>query len=220
MLDWISRNHQLLSVVLNVAMLGVWIAYLQLFALSYRRQIRANILINMGGGADLSSRCLVSNMSAGAIYVQSILLEVETADKCLAHSVTETEGLEEWERPSDLNLWTRQGPLQPGEVRDMGAFGVMLDHALRSETGEDQPPPALRDQIRAIKIRIIATYGSENLPVAAERRFAVLRRRDAVRLSPMSAEAHQVRSYARRRRIRELLEADLRQSRHQAGSQK
>lgn len=209
MFDWIVRNHQLLGVILNGAMLAVWIVYLQIFASSYRSQVRANILINMAGGPGLSARCLVSNMSAGPIYVYSILVDVELPGRALSGSVTETDGIEEWEKPTDLNLWTRQGPLENGEVRDMGSFEVMLDHALRSDAGGRQPPAGLHDAIRAFQVRIIAIYGSEDLPIAAERRFIILRRPSGAVLSPTTPEAHQVRSTRRRRKIRRALKAEI-----------
>lgn len=209
MLDWIARNSEVLNVALSTAMLGVWIAYLQIFASGYRRQNRANILVNIGGGAGLESRCLVSNMSAGPIYLQSIFIVVEFTDRTLTRPVTETEGFESWEKPTDLNLWTRQGPLNPGEVRDMGAFGIMLDHALLSETDGRKPEQGMLDRIRVLTVRIIAVYGSEDLPVAAERRFALVRQNDMVRLSPLTAQAHQVRSRSRRREMLGILEAEL-----------
>jgi hypothetical protein len=214
MLDWLARNSDILNVALNAAMLGVWIAYLQIFASSYRRQTRANIMVNMGGGSGLDARCLVSNMSASPIYLQSIFIGIQFADRRLIRPVTETEGFEEWDKPTDLNLWTRQGPLNPGEVRDMGAFGIMLDHALRSETGGKEPEPGLRDGIQALEVRIVAVYGSEDLPVAAERRFALVCQEDTLVLSPFTAQARQVRSRSRRRRMLGLLEAELGEAQH------
>ncbi|TNC60456.1 hypothetical protein FHG71_22030, partial [Rubellimicrobium roseum] len=80
MLDWLSANSDAVNVVLNLAMLLVWIVYLQVFVSSYRRQRRANILISVGGGSGLDARCLVSNMSEGAIYIRSLVLDLITAE--------------------------------------------------------------------------------------------------------------------------------------------
>lgn len=83
--------------------------------LSYLRQKRASILIGVGGGSGLEACCLVSNMSQIATYISSLVLDLETAEKTFSHPVTELADLEEWSRPTDLDLWTRQGPLAPGE---------------------------------------------------------------------------------------------------------
>jgi hypothetical protein len=205
MLDWISRNHQIVSIAINFAMLLVWLAYLQVFVSSYRRQSRAHILVTMGSGSALSSRCLVGNMSAAAIYVHSIVLDLELADRRVICAVTEPDDVEDWQQPSELGLWTRQGPLQPGAVRDMGAFDAMLGHALRSESGCDAPDPAARGSLRRFSVRIIASYASEDLPVAAERSFEVVRSDALIRLRPTAGQERQIRSRRQRRRIGEEL---------------
>ena len=41
MFEWISANSNVINAVANVAMLFVWIAYLQVFLQSFRRQRRA-----------------------------------------------------------------------------------------------------------------------------------------------------------------------------------
>jgi hypothetical protein len=213
MIDWISRNHQIVSIALNFAMLLVWIAYLQVFVSSYWRQTRAHILLTMGSGSTLSSRCLVGNMSSAAIYVHSIVLDLELANRRVTCAVTDPDGLEEWQEPTELGLWTRQGPLQPGCVRDMGAFDTMLGHALRSEAGGDSPDAAVPGSLRGFSVRIIASYASEDLPVAAERSFEVVRSDAALRLRPSAAQARQIRSRRQRRRIGEELRGQASDSR-------
>jgi hypothetical protein len=48
---------------------------------SYRRQRRPKILINLGGGSTPDARCLIGDMSAEPIYVESLIITVETADR-------------------------------------------------------------------------------------------------------------------------------------------
>ena len=87
-------------------MLLVWIAFLQVFVSSYRRQKRPNILIHRGAGSELEARCLISNMSAEPIYIESLIATVETVDGRWSCPVTEAD-----EGRSDLTLATRQGPM-------------------------------------------------------------------------------------------------------------
>ena len=208
MLDWISSNGQNLDVLINLGMLFVWIAYLQIFILGYRRQRRATILINFGSGSGLETHCLISNMSSEAIYVQSLIVnvEVEGGGDRFSAAVTELDGLETWEGPSDLSLWTRQGPLRSGEVRDMGSFRSMLEHVLsvraRSRGGE----AADAAQIAAIEVIVGAVYASEDLLVGAQRNFRIIEERGTLRLQPHLGGTSQIRSRRQRRALEMLLE--------------
>ena len=211
MLNWIVAHAQIIGAMINLGMLCVWIVYLHVFVSNYRRQLRAKILINLGAGQGLEARCLVSNMSSDAIYLQSIIIDLELPGYRKSRPVTELEGLEEWESPSELNLWTRQGPLTAGQVRDMGSFRGMLAHAL----GQDPAAPGGADnelcaQIEAFEVTIIAVYGSEDLPVGARRRFQIQQDREGTRLRPQTGEAQQIRSRSERRAMKKRLEEELR----------
>lgn len=206
MLDWLSTNGEAVNVILNAAMLLVWIVYLQVFVSSYRRQRRATILISVGGGSGLDARCLVSNMSEGAIYIRSLLLDLTTAEGTSSHSITEIEDLEEWKGPTDLNLWTRQGPLDPGGVRDMGPFRSMIGHALQAK-GKVPAIPAI-DAIEQVGVMVVAHYGPEDLLVAAEQEYTVRQEGQAAWLLPRTVKPRQIRSRSERRRLRERLEQE------------
>jgi hypothetical protein len=209
MLDWIARNHQIITTLTSVGMLFVWIAYLQVFVGSYRRQTRPKILINLGSGSGLDSRCLVSNMSSDAIYIQSIIIELETPDARISCPVTEMDGIEDWQEPSDLNLWTRQGPLQAGQVRDMGSLRPMLNHVLRSQSRSDGDLGSdAWEQLIAFEVKIIAAYGSEDLLVGAKRRFNINHSDGNVVLRPQTIGAEQIRSRRERKSIERMLEEE------------
>src|SRR5690606_34596270 len=76
-MDWITEHSDLINVMSNVGMLVVWITYLQVFLAGYRRQKKATILINRGGGGGLEAHCLVTNMSAEAIYVHTLIARLK-----------------------------------------------------------------------------------------------------------------------------------------------
>lgn len=207
MLDWLTNHRETLSFGIDVGMLFVWIAYLQVFVWSFRRQRQANILLGLGGGSGLEARCLVSNLSQSAIYIRSLILDLETDEGTSSHPVTELEELEEWKEPSDVNLWTRQGPLDPGAVRDMGTFRAMLVHAIRATgTMDAEAASEAIDGIMGFRLTVIAHYGPEDLLVAAEQTYAIVRRGKAIALRPGSVAPRQIRSRRERRRIRARLE--------------
>ena len=64
MFEWISDNSETVNAVSSVAMLLVWIAYLQVFLISYRRQVRPKIVINRAAGSALNASCFVGNISS------------------------------------------------------------------------------------------------------------------------------------------------------------
>ncbi|MEF2554366.1 hypothetical protein VQ042_24140 [Aurantimonas sp. A2-1-M11] len=209
MIEWIRANHQLISIVINGAMLLVWIGYLQIFVRSYVRQTRPKILINRGGSGTLDALCLVSNMSSDAIYVESIILTLQTADDEWTCPVTELDGIEEWDEPTDLNLRTRQGTLDPGKVRNMGTFRKIIEHALRASSDDPELGTDRWERLVRFDVRIVATYGSEDLPIGANRWFTLTWNGGTAAMRPLTAGTVQIRSRRERGKIARLLDAEV-----------
>ncbi|MFC4170655.1 hypothetical protein ACFOYU_01070 [Microvirga sp. GCM10011540] len=205
MWDWIASNHQVLGVAANIAMLFVWIAYLQVFVSSYRRQKRPSILVNWGAGSGLEARCLISNMSAEAIYIESLIATVETSQGRWSCPVTELQ-----EGRSDTKLATRQGPLQAGEFVDIGSFQSLVEPVLRrnGELPGGAAPDGLEDLV-AFEMKVIAVHGSDDLLAGAVRRFDLIRRRDQLLLRGHEVGTRQIRSRRKREKLRDDVEADL-----------
>ncbi|MXQ14518.1 hypothetical protein [Microvirga makkahensis] len=200
MWNWITSNHQVIGTLVNIAMLFVWIAYLQVFVSSYRRQKRSSILINRSSGSGLDARCLISNMSAEAIYIESIIATVATAEGRWSCPVTEP-----LEGRSDLDLKTRQGPLQAGRFIDIGSFQSLIEPALRMGT----VAPNRSENLVAVEIKVIAAHGSEDLLAGATRRFDVIRQQDRLLLRGHVVGTHQIRSRRERERLHDDVELDL-----------
>jgi hypothetical protein len=205
MWNWIASNHQVIGALANIAMLFVWIAYLQVFVSSYRRQKRSNILINRGAGSGIEARCLISNMSSEAIYIESIIATAETAEGCWSLPVTEL-----LEGRSDLDLKTRQGPLQAGHFIDIGSFQKLMEPVLQMAQGPRSAVTSDRlENLVSFEIKIIAVHGSEDLPTGAIRRFDLVQRQHRLLLRGHEVGTHQIRSRRERERLRQDVEADL-----------
>lgn len=206
--DWLGAHHEALAVLVSLGTLLVWVTYLQAFLASYRRQHTGTLLITLGQGRGLEAHCLVTNMSAEPVYVLSLIARVES-DACVrSRAITELEG-EPWKEPSDLRLWTRQGPLDSGGLRDMGTFDDIVDHVLAAgrATGRDADGRAIG--LRRVVVQVIAVHGAEDLPVGAERAFEIVGNGPGLVLRPQSAGARQIRSRRERRQLLRLLEQDL-----------
>jgi hypothetical protein len=205
MLDWIRDNYAIISVLISLGMLIVWIVYLQLFLVSYERRMRPKILINMGGGHGIDAMCLLSNMSSEAVYVESLIATLESKGEQWVGPVTDVEALTRDDKPPNPLDTTRQGPLQPGEVRNVGSFRNLIRHVLEeggaSRSGDDIP-----DSITGFEIQAIADFGPDDLLVGAKRRFDLDKRDGEWVLKPQSPFTAQIRSRRERKRINRMLE--------------
>lgn len=209
MLEWMSEHQELLNLLVNLGMLAVWIAYLQLFLANFRKQRRPNILINFGAGSGLSARCLVSNMSSEAIYIESIIAKLEGDGTTQTCAVTDLEDLGAERVLEDPKQGTRQGPLASGGYMDIGEFRDLIERVLRSNgTPDDGQPPSLVGG-RVFELQVIANYGSENLLVGGERRFDLVERQGQLSLRPRGIDTRQITTRRERRRIARTLREHL-----------
>jgi hypothetical protein len=197
-MQWLARNHELVSSLTGIGMLLVWLVYLQVFVSSYRRQLRAKLLITRSTGEGFEARCFVSNMSAGPVYVQSIILSVETADGTIVCPVTDLLDLEDEAPGADPQSRTRQGPLLTGQLKDIGAFGSLLKHA--TSYSKRSLAASGRD-VRSMTVEILGVYGAEDLLVGARRRFIVETKDGKPRIRGEDVSTEQVRSRRQRRKL-------------------
>lgn len=201
-LQWISDHSQLITALTGVGTLLVWVIYLQVFVSSYRRQLRATLLITRGPGEGLAARCFVTNMSAGPVYVQSVMVTLEAPQRTLVMPATE---IHDAERDAHALQRTRQGPLQPAQIRDIGSFDHLIAPALR-EIGDRVEAREALEALEGVTITVVGAYGSEDLPIGARRRFALAMSGDKVQLHGATIETEQIR----KRRERRTLLGDLR----------
>ncbi len=203
MFAWISSNSEVLNVLINAAMLAVWIVYLQIFLMSYLRKLRPKILIGMGPRFDLDARCLISNMSDDAIYVADIVASLSDETGKWSGHVTEVRDLPDETSEQDPKQTTKQGPLLAGEYMDAGSFRGFLERIL---------PRAERETALAscdgctLTLTVLAVYTAEDLPIAARRRFSLTSADGNVRVKAREVDTEQIRTRRQRKRLQERLE--------------
>ncbi|KAA6120991.1 hypothetical protein KZ686_24245 [Cupriavidus cauae] len=197
-MQWIADHSQLISALTGVGTLLVWVIYLQVFVSSYRRQLRATLLITRGPGDGLAARCFVTNMSSGPVYVQSVIVALETPGGMVVMPATETQDAEQqaYSRPLER---TRQGPLQPAAIRDIGSFEHLMSPALQ----EARP-----ETVQAVTIVVLGVYGTEDLPIGARRRFVVTPSGARLRLHGATLDTEQIRKKSERRKLLADLQRD------------
>lgn len=102
-------------------MVLIWIVYLQVFFISFRRQRRPEILLTPWCRGRLKRAMLHHQPPAGASPPPGPVRRNRTGNDRFQARITDRTGLSEDElnNPSEA---TNQGPLRSGEVIDIGSF--------------------------------------------------------------------------------------------------
>lgn len=218
--QWLTTNTQVFNALISIATLMIWAAFLQLALHGARLQRRSQILIRYGHEGDIDSPCLISNMSQGAVFVESIVARLALSDQTLACDITELTDKDTQEQPEeaaeraeegesvkgaerDLSRVTRLGPLSSSQYMEASTFARIIEHLARMhdislnerlETDNNERHPV------SLEIGLIAIYGTEKRPVGARRCFDLKRASNGrLFLAPRKEATRQLRS--RRQRI-------------------
>lgn len=209
MWEWLKENSDAVGATASVLTLFVWGLYFQLLYNNYRRLRRAKILINRGAGETIDARCIVANMSAEAVYLEAVLVSFGPDDEREEATVCSLSDLDTTNPPgTDPRQDWLQGPLQSGELLDIGTYRSLIEKAEAGGVAVATDPAR---EVVTLTVTIVATYMSEDGLVAAERTFDIDCRTKGSRLAPRSFSARQIRSRSDRRAIERLMIREARQ---------
>jgi len=213
MIDWLMNNQQLISLLISLSTLLVWMFYAHLLLRNFRRQRQPSLLINRGAGKGLGSLCLISNMSAEPMFINQLVVCIETSRGTLSVDITDIRQSMDDDVPPDLAIHqtTHQGPLSSGDFIHVGTFQGMVRRVAELNGIELQGHQPVGDwQFHSIEIRAVAFYGPERHPLGVLRRFKLGDLADPeCRLAPESPFTHQLTSWRERRRVRRWLSEGL-----------
>ncbi|WP_163269877.1 hypothetical protein [Chelativorans alearense] len=199
MWEVINENHGGISAAAAVVTVVIWALYFQLLLNSYRHRIRPKININRGGGRSSSSRCVISNMSAEAVYVEAIILTLRDGDKQLVFHLSDLDVT--LSADGDLRPQLFQGPLASGEFIDIGSFNSLIERAENTfETGQ-----TLAGSAESLEVMVVCTYTADDGLIAAERRFDLPCKDGERLLNPTMLSTRQIRSRRERRDIEKFM---------------
>ncbi|APE43429.1 hypothetical protein BOO69_08360 [Sulfitobacter alexandrii] len=203
MLDWIASNSGTLQVAISLFTAVVWLAYLHILWMNFRRQRQAVILINRSIAQDENAHCFVTNMGAEPIYLMEVMAKVVTEDKAYTVKVTEREevALDKVDNPLTR---TNQGPIKSGEFIDIGSFLDLL-HRADARIGSE----GLFDSVREMELTVAAVDGHAPHIVAARRKFTADWKDGKPYFVPEQVMTDQIRHFFRRRKITSLLEEQI-----------
>ena len=174
MYEWISAHKDVLQTLASVGSFMIWLIYAQLLYFGFRRQRRPRLIINRGKRKNLDALCVISNMSAEPIYLQHIMMTLETSEGDWTLDVSDHEAdldddEDQQEAGHNASHCTHQGPLDSGGFVHIGSFNALKER-ITTIADIDESRDGL--VFKAVCVRVIGTYCSENLPIGAERRAA------------------------------------------------
>ncbi|SDK78498.1 hypothetical protein SAMN05192555_101196 [Franzmannia pantelleriensis] len=202
-MQWISDNAQAINAIAAVLTLLVWLFYAQLLYNGYIRQRRARVIINRGQGKNIESLCLVSNMSAEAIFIQHIVVRIETSQEPLLLDVSDYQQSND---DGQTEYRSHQGPLSSGGYLHIGTFKALIERVAEAHGIKlDGHRPSAELSFKAIELRVIAIYGSEDRPVGARRRFLLNDDGDACSITPAQIDTQRLASRRNRRLVKQWM---------------
>lgn len=210
MLQFLQENAPVLSAIAAVGTLAIWAIYLHIFVSGYQRQIKPMLIINRVDGSGLNARCFVTNMSRDPVHIQSVVAKLITAQDEYTAYITDAEDVRQAGNPSGWERLTRQGPLQPGTMVDMGGFEHILDYLAQTCSEEDKfVHSALSRTATALEITVLGVYGSEDLLIGATRIFEMDGHDKNIVLRPRDAHTRQITGKKERRVLADRLAEQL-----------
>lgn len=203
MLELLQANAPIVSAAASIGTLCIWAVYLQIFVGGHRRQVKPMLVINHGEGRALNAHCLVTNMSREPVHIQSVVAKVTTGGNTYKAYITDAEDIRRSGVDTGWQRMTRQGPLQPGTMVDMGTFDCIMEYAEANaiEAGEHLAG-RLDDIAEGIEITILGIYGSEDLLIGATRKFDLTKSGGGSAIRSSQALTRQI---TRRRERKKLL---------------
>lgn len=208
MFQTLQAYAPIVSAAASIGTLCIWAIYLQIFVGGYRRQIKPMLVINHGEGRALNAHCLVTNMSKDPVHIQSVVARVIADGKTYSAYITDAEDIRRSGVDTGWQRMTRQGPLQPGTMVDMGTFDCIIEYAEASahEAGEHLSGK-LDEAAETIEITILGIYGSEDLLIGATRKFDLAKSDTGTGIQASEALTRQItRRHERKRLLSELNE--------------
>lgn len=202
MWDWLQQHTGSISALASVATLLVWAVYLDLIFRSYRRSNRSKILINFGAGAFDKANCLVANMSAQPVYMDSVVATLHVDGRTYTAVLSEQDTTLSEQR--DYRSQSLQGPLKSGEFLNIGTFSSLISR-VAEEVGGADGARGLATRAERLDILVAGVFTGADELIAAERCFDLVREGSQRRIRPRSFAAEQIRSGRRRRQIERFM---------------
>lgn len=180
MTEWISRHSDVLQIVVNLALMAVWLLYLQVIVSNMRRQRRPQILIATGAGGSW----FVANLGLEPIYVADVIAQTETAKGTVLLRLTDrSDGSEQ--DPTNPVWSSNNGPLESGKFAMIGYQSDIVRHFRDDDERFDT--------LQSVTILVLAEAAATDTMVGASRTYRRNPRGDDPWFTPAMRQTRQVR---------------------------
>lgn len=189
--------------VSSAIMAVIWIVYLQLFFIQYRRNSRPYLVIHHAQHESADSMCLLVNMGKEPVHIQCVQAVVHDCDnKERVLTITSYERVSV--NDSNLRQSLRQGPLEAGDFLVLGSFRDIL---LGARSQDDNAGEQL-ENLSTFTLRVAVLHGPSSYPVGARRRF-YLRHNGSSCVYPENIYTEQLSRRRQKREVSGWIEAEL-----------
>ncbi|WP_456269893.1 hypothetical protein M1D97_06355 [Kushneria sp. AK178] len=206
--EWLVANAAVFSGVGTVAMAIIWAVYLQLIVHTFLSGKKPELIVNRCNGHDLDAHCLLSNMSNGTAFIETIIVRLRNDDHVYYADVTDINSREGVEgdivESENVRYMTRQGPINKGEYIDAGRFGMLIERvATLNDIKLDESSRPVDDKpFTHFDILVISIYGQQRHPVGARRSFVISHdQHNKYHFAPEKAMTRQLVSRSKRKEI-------------------
>ncbi|WP_299258342.1 hypothetical protein [uncultured Kushneria sp.] len=180
--EWLVANAAVFSGVGTVSMALIWAVYLQLILHNFRQAKKPELIINRFKGHDFNAHCLLSNMSTGTAFIESVIVRLRRGEHLYYGEVTDlgsnlSGADKDVIEQENLRYVTRQGPINQGECLDAGRFGLLIQRVadLNELALDDTLQPCDGEPFTQIEVLTVNIYGRQRHPVGACRSFRITR---------------------------------------------
>lgn len=211
-------DYKTITMSANIVMALVWIIYLHLVLIQYRRSNRPFLLIHHAHENDPGALCLFVNMSKEPVHLQCVVAYFHTTTDTIGSFITDYDRM----TPDDRDVLSRlrQGPIQPGGYLVLGSFeDILAGEKLEDKPASKLPTKNYLSEINSLELCVAVTHGPSKLTIGARRHFYIEKEQGETVIRPHSIHTEQLVGFRKRKTVRKWVEIRL-EPKHQGLSEK
>jgi hypothetical protein len=199
-------NAGTVSAVSNILMAVIWIVYLQILFIQYRRTTRPFMLIHHAHENDIDALCLFVNMSKEAIHVQSVIANIHTEEGSISRQITDYNHIPQNDQEVQIRL--RQGPIKPGSYLVLGSFkNIIMDPVLYAKGIDAENTERVLSKTKSLEICVAVVHGQSTHHIGARRQFFVEHQAGRFIIRAHNIHTEQLISFSKRKIVRNWIES-------------
>ncbi len=208
-MEFNGLSPSVITAATSVLMVVIWIAYLQLALMQFRRASRPFLIIHHAHENAPNALCMFVNMSQEPVHLECVLARIVGKEGNARRYVLDYQRL----TPDDRNVQTRlrQGPIQPGGYLILGTFAEII-LGRRSDADKDERQEDFDNELKKIdelSISVAVTHGPSKTHIGASRQYFLEHDGASTVIRARSIHTEQLTRWPKRRRVRGWIEGRI-----------